>query len=116
MNTLFNLDTLPKQTRKDYQAERLKRAKQALSRANELWVKEYSAFILQFARKENVFTAEDVRLAYCGDKSRVQTFSQQASGQIFRDLIKRGVLIKDGSKKSVIYGNLLQAYRLNGAR
>lgn len=83
-----------------------------LKKADEEWKARYRKFVLEFAEKATEeFTAEEVRLAYLDTPGVPHAEKEQASGKLFQQLAKQGLLVPGGMKKSTIYGNKLQAYR-----
>jgi len=82
-----------------------------LDNADAEWKARYRAFVLEFADKATEeFTAEEVRLAYLAIPGLPHTAKEQASGKLFQQLVKEGLLVPGGMKRSVKFGNKLQAY------
>lgn len=91
--------------------KRHKAAKAVYDRAVEAWKIRYRQFVLDYAdRATEPFSAEDTRLAYLADPRNPRTPSEQASGEVFKQLRKDKLIKLAGSKRSKKFGNLLSTY------
>ena len=73
---------------------------------------EYEAFILRYLEKHSTGTAEDMRLAYEAARLPQTPNSKRCSGGIFVRLKRRGLIEDAGMKRSALYGNKVQQYKL----
>jgi hypothetical protein len=81
-------------------------------KADAEWKGRYRAFALDYLAIHADGTAEEIRLAYNERPGLPKTDKQQSSGGIFQRLVKSGQIEPCGMRRSTIYGNMLQVYRL----
>lgn len=82
----------------------------AYAAADERFRTEYRAFVLRYLTKHADGSAEEIRLAY--ERSGLpRPRVKRASGQIFKDLRKEGLIVECGKRRSRLYGNDLATYR-----
>ncbi len=83
-----------------------------LAKEAEAWKQRYEQFVLDYAKNATeMFTAEEVRLAYLSTPNLPHAAREQSSGGIYQRLRREGVLIVSGQKRSKKFGNKLDAYR-----
>ena len=84
--------------------------KAAYDAADERWRVEFEAFILRYLSKHYDATAEEMRIAYEASGLPSTPNSKRASGKIFKELRKAGVIKEVGTRRSRLYGNFLVTY------
>jgi hypothetical protein len=68
----------------------------AFAHADERFKEEYRAFVLRFAERHETFIAEDCQLLYRDRYDLPQPREWRCTGQIFRQLLKEGLIKRIG--------------------